>query len=51
MYKVVEGLVPAMPSTQFFTPKNTAKRQIRAKKFDNCETTNIVNRQVTKNIS
>ena len=50
MYKVVEGLVPACPgSTQFFTPKNTSKRQIRAKKFDNCETTNIVNRQATKN--
>ena len=49
MYKVVEGLVPAMPSSQFFSPKNTSKRQIKAKKFDNCESSNIVNRSATHN--
>ena len=49
MDKMVEGLVPAMPSSQFFTPKNTSKRQIKAKKFDNCESSNIVNRSATHN--
>ena len=49
MYKVVEGLVPAMPHNQFFTPKNKNKRQIKAKKFDNCISDNIINKSATCN--
>ena len=32
MFKVVEGLVPAMPSDQFFTPKNNNRRQTRGQR-------------------
>ena len=38
-YKVVEGQVPAMPPDLFVNDQKP-KRQIRAKKFDNCVTTN-----------
>ena len=49
MYKVVEGLVPAMPHNQFFHPKNKNKRQIKAKKFDDCITKNVVDKSATCN--
>ena len=44
-YKVVEGQVPAMPPDQFVKYQNS-KRQIRAKRFDNCITNNIVTSSV-----
>ena len=47
-YKVVEGQVPAMPPDLFVNDQKP-KRQIRAKKFDNCVTTNIVNSSVRNN--
>ena len=43
-YKVAEGQIPAMPSSDFIT-RNEGKRQIRPKKFDNCISANIVTRQ------
>ena len=43
-YKVAEGQIPAMSSSDFIT-RNEGKRQIRPKKFDNCISTNIVTRQ------
>ena len=43
-YKVAEGQIPAMPSSDFIT-RNKGKRQIRPKKFDNCISTNIVTKQ------
>ena len=43
-YKVAEGQIPAMPSSDFIT-RNEGKRQIRPKKFDNCISTNIVTKQ------
>jgi hypothetical protein len=43
-YKVAEGQIPAMPSSDFIT-RNEGKRLIRPKKFDNCISTNIVTRQ------
>ena len=49
MYKVVEGLVPAMPHNQFFQPKSKGKRQIKAKKFENCVTNNVIDRSATCN--
>ena len=49
MFKVVEGLVPAMPSDQFFTPKTNNRRQIRAKRFENCVSNNIVTKSVYNN--
>ena len=33
MYKVVEGLLPAMPPSEFFTPRPQSKRRIKAKSF------------------
>ena len=47
-FKVVEGLVPALPIENFLT-KTRPKRNIKAKKFDNYNTVNIVERQVTNN--
>ena len=49
LYKVVEGLVPAVPPEQFLKPKQRNKRQIRAKRFSNCVTNNIVSRSETCN--
>jgi hypothetical protein len=43
-YKVTEGQIPAMHSSDF-TTRNEGKRQIRPKKFNNCISTNIVTRQ------
>ena len=47
-YKVVEGQVPAMPS-DLFVKYQKSKHQIRAKKFDNCVTNNIVTSSVRNN--
>ena len=38
MFKVVEGLVPAVPADKFFTQKKTNKRQIKPKIFKDCVT-------------
>ena len=43
-YKIAEGQIPTMPSSDFIT-RNEGKRQIRPKKFDNCIFTNLVTRQ------
>ena len=49
-YKVVEGQVPAMPPDLLvFVNYQKPKRQIRAKKIDNCVTTNTVTSSVRKN--
>ena len=49
LYKVVEELVPAVPPEEFLKPKQRNKRQIRAKRFSNCVTNNIVSRSETCN--
>ena len=49
MFKVVEGLVPAMPSDQLFKPRNTNKRHIKTRKFENCVSNNLVERSATNN--
>ena len=46
--KVVEGQVPAM-LPDLFVKYQKPKRQIRAKKFDNCVTNNIVTSSVRNN--
>ena len=45
---MVEGHVPAMPP-DLFVKYQKSKRQIRAKKFDNCVTNNIVTSSVRNN--
>jgi len=48
MYKVVEGLVPALPPTSFV--KNAKqKRQIKAKIYTDYQTVNIVNKHACNN--
>ena len=42
LYKVVEGLVPALPVDQFLTPAPKEKRKVKAKTFDDCVTSNPV---------
>ena len=48
LYKVVEGLVPALPATEFVTTAKP-KRTIKAKVFSDCDTTNIVERHIINN--
>ena len=43
-YKVVEGLVPAMPPAQFLSPVRASKRLIKAKTFQGFQTTNIISK-------
>ena len=49
MFKVVEGLVPAVPADKFFTQKKTNKRQIKPKIFKDCVTKNIVDKSAHMN--
>ena len=44
-YKVVEGLVPPIPSEDFLKPIRQ-KRHIRAKKYSDYQSSNIIERQV-----
>ena len=46
MYKVVEGLVPAIPPNEFLKPTRQ-KRQVKAKYFESCETKNILDRHIS----
>ena len=48
LYKISEGLIPAIPKEQYLNPI-VNKRKIKAKTFDNCVTTNFVNRHQTLN--
>ncbi|KAK3102780.1 hypothetical protein FSP39_013870 [Pinctada imbricata] len=48
MYKIVEGLVPALP-TDKFVKFQKSKRQIKSTKFRDCETTNLVEKRVCNN--
>ena len=49
LYKVVEGLVPAMPVEQFLKPFPANKRQNRPTKFQDFTAKNIIDRQATLN--
>jgi hypothetical protein len=46
LYKVVDGLVPAIYPDMFIKP-NIPTRQIRSVKFTDCVAQNIIDRQVT----
>ena len=48
-YKVVEGLVPAMPVEQFLKHLTASKRQIRPTKFHAFTAENIIDRHATLN--
>ena len=48
LYKVVEGLVPAIDPDDFLKPARP-RRTITAKKFENYQATNIVEKQVRNN--
>ena len=43
LYKISNNLVPAIPSSDYLTPMRN-KRKITAKRFDDCDATNFVNR-------
>ena len=49
IYKVVEGLVPAMPVEQFLKPLPASKGQIRPTKFHDFTAENIIDKQATLN--
>ena len=46
IYKVVEGLTPALPTDAFVT-FSKSKRQIKPKTFGDCETSNPVEKHKT----
>ena len=50
MYKVVDGLVPAIPPNEFLKPAKQ-KHQAKVKRFENCDTKkqNILDRHTSKN--
>jgi hypothetical protein len=48
MYKVVEGLVPALP-TDNFVKLARPKRNIKAKHFEDCIPSNIVEKRTCNN--
>jgi DNA phosphorothioation-dependent restriction protein DptG len=50
LYKVVEGLVPAVEPDDYLN-KAQPKRSITAKKFENYQATNIIEKQVKNNKS
>ena len=48
MYKVVEGLVPAIPPEEFLKPAKT-RRQIKGKQFKDHISHNIIDRHIINN--
>ncbi|KAH3820013.1 hypothetical protein DPMN_121757 [Dreissena polymorpha] len=48
-YKVVEGLVPALPSSDYLTPVRTSKRKVTPKSFQNYNSDNIIKKYSTNN--
>ena len=48
MYKVVEGLVPAIPPEKFLKPAKQ-RRQIKPKHHKDCDTKNILERHIVNN--
>ena len=48
MFKIVEDLVPAIPPSEFLELVKE-KREVKVKRFENCETTNILDRHTSKN--
>ena len=49
MYKVVEGLVPAIPASDFLVPAKSGRRRITAKSFNEYSCSNVVERSVHLN--
>lgn len=49
LFRVVEGLVPALPPVHFLKTRDTNKRRVKPKKFIDCVTTNIVEKYATNN--
>ena len=45
LFKVAEGLVPALPPTEYLSNVKP-KRRIKAKQFKDCNTSNIIDNQV-----
>ena len=48
LYKIVEGLVPAVPSEDYLTPQRN-KRRITERTFTDCVSTNAVSKYVSNN--
>ena len=48
MYRVVEGLVPAVPAQTFLVPAKP-KRSVRANTFTDCTSVNVVAKFATNN--
>jgi hypothetical protein len=49
LYRITEGLIPALPPQNFLTPANTSRRRIRPTKFEGYQSTNVIARQAFNN--
>jgi hypothetical protein len=49
LYRITEGLIPALPPHNFLVPENTSRRRIRPTRFEGFQSTNIVARQAMNN--
>ena len=49
LYKIVNGLVPALPADTFLTPANRGRRRIRPTTYAGFSTSNIIARQANNN--
>jgi hypothetical protein len=49
MYRMVEGLVPALPFDEFLTKVKPGKRRIKATSFKDCVVDNPIIKQVVNN--
>jgi hypothetical protein len=49
LYKVADGLIPALPADAFLTPMNVNRRRIRPTAYKGYETQNIIQRQANNN--
>ena len=49
MYKITGGLIPAISPQNYLTPVSANRRRIRPTKYEDFETTNIIDRHEVRN--
>ncbi|XP_070198630.1 uncharacterized protein [Littorina saxatilis] len=49
LFKIINGLVPALPPDSFLTPVSVSRRRVKPKAYEGYESQNILQRQATNN--
>jgi hypothetical protein len=49
LYKVANGLIPALPADLFLTPASRDRRRVKPTSYSGCVTQNIITRQANNN--